>query len=485
MLLQLLALTTLAGAYTLLAAHFLWLLFAALALSVTYRLGARWWNPRVGAIAAVWLAANPLFFAQAEILVLEVPLTALTLLAALWLIERRAGGYLAAGSILMLSKEAAQLALPGFVLFAWADAPAGRRLRAAAIASAPVLVLLAWLIACKIRYGWFVHPFMLGSLPGTYATPAGLVAGAAAQFARLCFQLVCWDGNWAIAALVLLALIQHRPRASFRELLVAGTLGAVVYWALPRSANTLVAALQASPPVTGGLLHDTLAQLEAARAVLAVLTGLAVLAARALRRIEYRDPRLWLIAGVIAGYTLFFATSRFRMVRYLLPVYPFVLLLGAAAADRLAAARRAPVLAIAAVIVLIFVARFDGARSGPGNILETNLEFRDMIAVRQAAARYLEGLGPTRILATWPETLELRFPFAGYVARPLHVVELPDTAADVLYVSPQSSDPDLAATLRRLHPAVRLQLLQEFHERGKSVRLYRIDRAVNSSDAGQ
>jgi len=131
-------------------------------------------------------------------------------------------------------------------------------------------------------------------------------------------------------------------------------------------------------------------------------------------------------------------------------------------------------------VVWVFVAHYHGARSGPGNVLETNLEFRDMIAVRRAAAAYLEGLAPVRVLGSWPETMELRFPYEGYVAHPITVVEEPHLDADVVYVSPQSSDPDLAATLQRAVPGVGLERLFRVARDGKSVELFRIVRPAGT-----
>jgi hypothetical protein len=97
-----------------------------------------------------------------------------------------------------------------------------------------------------------------------------------------------------------------------------------------------------------------------------------------------------------------------------------------------------------------------------------------MIAVHRAAAAYLQAMAPARVLASWPETMELRFPYEGYVTRPLTAIEDPRLGADVLYTSPQSSNPDLATSVRSAMPGVILQPLLHVSQGGKSAELLRI-----------
>ena len=477
LLLQLLALTTLVAPFDLIAAHALWLLLAALALYLTDRIGARAWSPAVGLTAALWLALNPLFFAQNEIIVMETPVTALTLLAGWCLLAQRPVAYLLAGTLLVLSKEAAQLALPGFVLFAWAAAPPNRRWRDALVAAIPFVGFLLWVCACKLRYGWFLDPYMASFVRpdegGALWRGIGL---SGVYFTTLLVQLTFWDGNWAVTLLALGAVALNGPPPSRRTLSFAAIAAAATYATYP----ALLAAAQHwvstdAFVTTGALLRDTYQQLVPLRIVASLVIGLLILAWPALLRLPLRDPRGCLCLGIVAGYVGFFTLIKFRMIRYLLPTYPFLLLLGAAAlhATRLNVRRYAWSAALAATA--IFVAQFSGARTGPGNILETNLEFRDMVAVRHAAAAYLEGLpASTRVLAAWPETMELRYPYEGYVTRPLTISEDPRGRADLVYVSPQSRDPDLSAAFRRTHPTAALVLLFRAQRNGKLVEIYRI-----------
>jgi hypothetical protein len=485
-LLQLLALTVFLQPYDLPAAHVLWLAFAALAVYMTYRLGRDLWHPGVGVVAAVWLAINPLFFAQSEIIVLEVPLTALTMAAAVCLVERRRLLYLVTASTLVLAKEAGQFALPGLVLFAWWAAPSGKRWRASAFAAAPFCAFVVWMLACQLKYGWLLHPFgagFVGVAPGT-SVEHGLFLSLAYFGTRL-LQVAFWDGNWAMTVLALCGLVViARRRPGVLRIGLASVVAVVVYVGYPAALGMLQSGLQrfANIAVTGASIADVWAQLAQLREEIAVTAGLIVLALPGVRRIDWTDARAWLIGGVIVGYAATFALIRFRMVRYMLPTYPFVFLVGAAALWHSVSGSRSRVALVAAAVAWVFVSHYHGTRAGPGNVLETNLEFREMIAVRRAAATYLEGHASVRVLGSWPETMELRFPYEGYVSQPISIVEDPHVDADVVYVSPQSSDPDLAATLRRAVPGVVLQPLFHVDRGGKSVDLFRIVRPAAQLD---
>jgi 4-amino-4-deoxy-L-arabinose transferase-like glycosyltransferase len=477
LLLQLLALTVPLRPHDLLVAHLLWIGFASLAILATFRLGRRLWGAMVGAIAAIWLASNPLFFAQSEIVVLEMPVTALTVSAALFLVEQRRVAYFVTATMLVLSKEAAQLALPGFVLFAWWAAPRSRRWRAAAVAASPFAAFLVWISACKLYYGWFFHPFMSSFVRFEEGRSAAQVlAQTSLQLLTLVFQLGFWDGNWGPTLLLLgsAALArEQRPRATAVAVILSATAAGFVLYP-----QMLVVVRERLAPaagvVTGALLQETYLQLGRLRVVLPVAGALAFLALPALRAIDWRSPSLWLIIGLLGGYVGFLSVIDLRMIRYLLPAYPFLFLLAAAALWHGVDGSSRKAAALAAGVVLLFVAHHWGRRSSPGNILESNLEYRDVIAVRRAAAAYLEGVAPVRVLVSWPETMELRFPYQGYVSRPVTVIEPPAFDADVVYASPQSRDPDLAAALQRARPGVVLEPLFRAERNGKSVQLLRI-----------
>ncbi len=489
--LLLLALTVLLQPYDLIAAHVLWLAFAALAVYLTDRLGRAAWSPPAssrsppamswtGALAALWLVANPLFVAQSEIIVMEVPVTAFTLAAAVCLVERRWRLYLLTATMLVLSKEAAQLALPGFVLYAWWAAPPPCRWRDSTFAAAPFLAFLAWITVCKLHYGWFLDPYMSSyvRVDEAGAVTRGLLLSAI-HFATLVLQIGFWDGNWAMTLIVLASFITlPRNRAGAVRAALATVLAALAYLVYPGALAIVGDQVAHATGVvtTGALFEDVSEQLSQLHLVMGVTVGVLVLALPGIRRARWNDARGWLVLGILAGYTGFFTLLKFRMVRYLLPVYPFVFLVAAAALVSRSSARRVRVAPVAFAVVALFVSRYHGVRTGPGNIVETTLEFRDMIAVRRAAAAYLEGNPRARVLASWPETMELGYPFEGYVTQPVIVVEHPLLDVDFVYVSPQSRDPDLAATLRRARPDIQLQRVFRAERRAKSVEIFRVIR---------
>jgi len=480
LLLELLALTVLLAPYDLCASHILWIAFAALAVYMTYRLGRRFFHPLVGVIAALWLTFHPLFFAQSEVLALEVPLTALTIAAAVCLVERRPFLYIMTASFLVLAKEAGQFALPGLVLFAWWAAPRGERWRGALLAAAPFVASLAWMLVCKVEYGWFLYPFHSGlvRVEEEASLSRGLLLTLAYLGTRLA-QVGFSEGNWTVTALALALLIirrRHVPRLP--DIAVALAIACAVYVTYPAALD--IAQRVAMP---ASALASKSASMEEAWSIWAQLrlwiamgAGLGWLALPGIGTVNWADARLWLLGGMVGGYAGVLAIVRLRMVRYMLPTYPFLFLIGAAALWQCGRRSRLITALVAAAVLLLFVSQYHGGRSGPGNVLETNLEFRDMIAVRRAATAYLEELAPRRVLAAWPETMELRFPYEGYVKHPLDVTEDVRGDADVLYVSPQSTNPNLAADLRRAIPGITLQPLLQVHRNGKSMDIYRIIR---------
>ncbi|MBI1817206.1 MAG: hypothetical protein HYR72_19720 [Deltaproteobacteria bacterium] len=480
--LLLLAVTVLLQPYDLIAAHVLWLAFAALAIYLTDRLGRAAWSPSenswIGALAALWLVANPLFVAQSEIIVMEVPVTAFTLAAAVCLVERRWRLYLLTATMLVLSKEAAQLALPGFVLYAWWAAPPARRWRDSALAAAPFLAFLVWIAICKLRYGWFLDPYMSSyvRVDEAGAVTRGLLLSVI-HFATLVLQIGFWDGNWTMTLIVLASFIAlPRNRSGAMCAALATVLAVLAYLVYPCTLAAVGDQVAHATGVvtTGALFADVSEQLSQLRLVMGVTVGVLVLALPGIRRARWNNARAWLVLGILAGYTGFFTLLKFRMVRYLLPVYPFVFLVAAAALVSRAGARRLRVTAVTLAVVALFVSHYYGVRTGPGNIVETTLEFRDMIAVRRAAAAYLEGHPRARVLASWPETMELGYPFEGYVTQPVFVAEDALLDVDFVYVSPQSRDPDLAATLRRARPDIQLQRVFRAERGAKSVEVFRV-----------
>jgi len=123
------------------------------------------------------------------------------------------------------------------------------------------------------------------------------------------------------------------------------------------------------------------------------------------------------------------------LTRYLLPLYPLILLLAVSTFRRRLREWTALVaLSAAAFIAALFIN--PPYRFAP----EDNLEYVATIRLQQAAIRQIVARFPhPTVLTAWPATDELRKPELGYVARPIPVVPIDDFSAPQILHAAQMS----------------------------------------------
>jgi hypothetical protein len=123
-------------------------------------------------------------------------------------------------------------------------------------------------------------------------------------------------------------------------------------------------------------------------------------------------------AAVVAAYVVALAcVGGAVLARYLLPVYPLVIIICVATLWRRLHWWKAAVgITALAFIAGLFV--YPPYRFAP----EDNLAYADFVWLHKAAAMRLEKAPGARVLTAWPATDELRKPYLGYVAHPLEVV---------------------------------------------------------------
>jgi dolichyl-phosphate-mannose-protein mannosyltransferase len=119
------------------------------------------------------------------------------------------------------------------------------------------------------------------------------------------------------------------------------------------------------------------------------------------------------------------------LTRYLLPVYPLVIMIGMSTLHRRIVSWEWP--AAVMVVFFVFALVFDPPyRFAP----EDNLTYRDFIELHASAAHFLEQHEEEKIVLTaWPATDELTKPYLGYVQHPMRVLSTPDfTLAEMLRI---------------------------------------------------
>ncbi len=113
------------------------------------------------------------------------------------------------------------------------------------------------------------------------------------------------------------------------------------------------------------------------------------------------------------------------LARYLLPVYPLVLIVGISTVRR--RIRRWPaVVALICAGFLVALAINPPYRFAP----EDNLAWTDYVRLHQAADAYVaRHYSAGRVLTAWPASDELAHPYLGYVARAVPIVRIDDFSA--------------------------------------------------------
>jgi len=147
-------------------------------------------------------------------------------------------------------------------------------------------------------------------------------------------------------------------------------------------------------------------------------------------QVQYR-----IAAILVANALLFSLVGGAALARYLLPVYPLVILIGISTVRRRLAEWTAVVGLILAGFVLSLFANPFGY-SAP----EDNLSYRDYVMLHKQAVDRLQQRDPhARVLTAWTATDELTKPFLGYVKQPMSVVRIADFSYEQLQLGRMAS----------------------------------------------
>ena len=125
------------------------------------------------------------------------------------------------------------------------------------------------------------------------------------------------------------------------------------------------------------------------------------------------------------------------LARYMLPIFPLVIIVFISTLWRRVRAWRL----VVAVVAFMFIASL--FMNPPyGFSLEDNFAYRDYILLHQDAARFLESRYPhATALTAWPANDELTRPYLGYVHHPIRVVRIDDFTLEQLVSGADSGVP--------------------------------------------
>lgn len=182
--------------------HLVVLPFTVAALAGTYALGAALFDRRVGVASAVLLGATPLFMSIGNMLLPEMPLVGLSVLALLALSRGRLGLAVFLGVALVWIKETGIFTAAAIGVAVLVDArmrgPWRESARRIALATLPLLALLAFIGWQKVYAGYFIFPHHQNLFADR---PFG-----AENALTVWPSLLLWHGRWVLAAAALIAL---------------------------------------------------------------------------------------------------------------------------------------------------------------------------------------------------------------------------------------------------------------------------------------
>jgi 4-amino-4-deoxy-L-arabinose transferase-like glycosyltransferase len=405
---------------------------AACTLAGVYALGRRVANREIAGWSVVLLALSPLFFAQSVLAHLDLAAGLFTLLALLALLGGHPWSFALASTCAVLSKETAVVLLPVAWIFLWwqhrrATGSLARAWWAAYLT--PLVVLVAWI--------------------GFYHRATGFWTGNREYLYYNLYSTL----NPVRIFLTLFRRLYQTFVGGFNWLLTAGAL-AGIRWA---RRNKIGAQRREVAPAPG---EESSWQAKAAASQASEESIQNQPGPGTLRRFYFLGG--WLTAAYLVMLSLIGGAV---LPRYLLPVFPPLVLIAVILIWRLPrpAARSVMVLAAGCFVGAWFL---NPPYPFP---FDDNLAYADFVRLHQQAARLLEAQpGRRRILTAWPASDELERPFLGYVRQPLNVVALQGFGRQEFQnVSSESFD-CLYLYSRRWEPAnnwlrsfPRLQRLQE------------------------
>jgi 4-amino-4-deoxy-L-arabinose transferase-like glycosyltransferase len=193
--------------------------FAFLGVWFTYRLGALLYGRLVGMAAAALLFAMPLYFAQAGMLLGDIPVAALGVMTVYFCLARRYPAFLLAGFCLVMVKETGMAVIAAAVVFQFlADRRGKAAPRSALLLAVPLAPLALFFAAQKLATGSFLpNPYFSGNAFATFTPMSLLLKGGFAVWSIFIAQF-----RFVPTLAIIAGLFVRRREVWRRELLLFG-----------------------------------------------------------------------------------------------------------------------------------------------------------------------------------------------------------------------------------------------------------------------
>ena len=469
-----------------LIAHFSVAFFSFLTLFFTYLIGKTLSDRKVGMMASLMLFFAPIFFSYSGLFLLDIPLTALTTMTIYFAIKSKPFLYFLFASLTILTKIPGVIVVGGVILSKMIKEK--RINKNVIIYALPILTFIFLLFLNELHYGKFLYP------AGVSMLNLNIVKNAFNLLIIL--KTILFDQyRWILTSIFILSVINLKFIKNKKK----------TYFIPHLSLTVILFLFLYNLPLLTNYLIDYFPNIEyyfylvRSFSLLFSILFLFIL-------LFYKNivPVIAMIKAPELTFTsllmiLFYIFIIPFSPRYILPIFPILFLFFSSSLVSLF--KRYSYLALVAMII-IFSINLSGDRSTVGFTLETNMEYVDAIKTQISGAEYIEENFPnSTVLASFPLSSELKYPYSGYVKKPINVVTYPHflgltgheknytiflhpqfnqnqtidlNSIDFYYYTPQefsSVIPDIAKKLN-------LTLIKRFESNNKSVEIYRVNKNI-------
>ena len=458
------------------------LVFSFLAVYFTYLIGKNLFNRKVGIIAAILMFFYPTFFSYSGLSYLEIPLVALTVMSIYFFIKNNDWLYVLFSCLLVLTKETGIFVIVALLIY---EVIKDKKIniKKNLIHAIPLILFSLWLLSNKLHYGSFLYPINAT----LFSFNITILFNIFIVLKSLFFD----NYKWILTSFIILSCSSSIFKNKRK----------IIYAIIPYL--LLFFLLFNSPYLFNGLdkhfpnIINYLTILKNFSWLFSILFFILILSFKQLINYFNIQKAYPLYYSFLFMFILYVIFSQFP-VRYGLPSYPLIFIIFSLSLVRIF--KKYSYLAFL-IILALFISVENGKSNNVGFVLENNMEYVDMIKTHEMATNYLQNNFPNSvILASYPQSLELKYPYLGYVNKPMSIVSIPPypglttknstiynnpygynktidlNSIDLIYYSEQEFKTKYS---RELNKILKKNLIKRFEINGKVVEIYSIDKNYN------
>jgi 4-amino-4-deoxy-L-arabinose transferase-like glycosyltransferase len=464
-------------------AHLVSVVFSFLAVYFTYLLGKFLFNRKVGIIASLLMFSYPTFFSYSGMSYLAMPLAAFTVMSVYLFLKGNKLLYVLISSFLVLTKEGG-IFVPTALLFYRFLKNKKIDIKKDFIFGIPLLVFALWLLSNKLHYGTFLYPIN----STLFSFGVANIFNGIIVLKSLFFDYF----KWILASFILLCCFDFkllRNKIKFIYSFIPSFILFLILFNLHKFSFYFSG--------TFPNILDYFLIMKEFSLLFSLLLFITLISINKLI-IFFNNKKLYPLYLVF----IFMFISYFLFIpfpaRYGIPIYPIIFIIFALSLSKLF--KKYSYLVVLLIIIL-FIFSWTGDRTNVGFVLEDNMEYVDMVKTHQMAADYLQINYPDSvILASYPQSLEIIYPYLGYVDKHMNAVSIPPfpglttknstiylnsdrynktinlNEIDIIYASDQEFKTRYSIELYKI---LNKRLIKRFELNGKVTEIYEVEKNLN------